>query len=120
MLIVEYAGTEVDFCPACRGCWFDEGELTLGLGGLRPASAADIETRGRGQRRCPHCRRRMRLCGFPASRVELDACPRRHGVWLDTGELEILIGEAGGAGGEAGRLARHCAEVFGRKQEVRE
>ena len=31
MIVVEYQRIELDFCPDCRGVWFDKGELQLML-----------------------------------------------------------------------------------------
>ncbi len=31
MIVVEYQRIELDFCPHCRGVWFDCGELELML-----------------------------------------------------------------------------------------
>ena len=31
MIVVEYQRIELDFCPGCRGVWFDCGELELML-----------------------------------------------------------------------------------------
>ena len=32
MVIVEYDDIELDYCTACKGVWFDAGELELDLG----------------------------------------------------------------------------------------
>jgi len=115
-LIVEYAGVEVDFCPACGGCWLDEGELSLATGGAVGESAGlALTVSGRkGKRRCPRCARRMKVGAAAGSKVDVDVCPTGHGVWLDAGELAALIRERS-AGGGAAALARHCAEVFGKR-----
>ncbi len=42
---------------------------------------------------CPSCKSDM--IGVEYHRIELDYCPRCHGVWFDAGELELLL-EAGG------------------------
>jgi len=107
MMILEHRDVEVDFCPACRGCWLDQGELELILQRTGGAAAAEGTAAGRrGKRRCPHCRRPMRVRPFPGTAVEVDACPQGHGIWLDGGELPA-IARAGGA------AAAHVEELFG-------
>ena len=42
-----------------------------------------------GERECPICKRKMIVQGREG--LSVDACPD-HGVWLDSGELEAIIG----------------------------
>ncbi len=39
--------------------------------------------------KCPVCRASMLV--IEHKRIELDYCPRCHGVWFDSGELELLL-----------------------------
>ncbi|MGH8161011.1 MAG: zf-TFIIB domain-containing protein, partial [Gammaproteobacteria bacterium] len=63
LVVVERESIEVDWCPTCRGIWFDVGELDIlaAKAGKRIAprefgtSAATDEAR----RRCPRCRHKM-------------------------------------------------------------
>ena len=99
MLIVEFQGVELDFCPVCRGAWFDRGELELivELAGLTRQTVADAlhtaaaaETSGR--RRCPRCRRKMAVAAVGRERsVSIDRCPVGDGIWFDRGELAAFI-----------------------------
>ena len=99
LVVIEREEIEVDWCPSCRGFWFDEGELEL----LGEKAGRSIETRDlgrrsgdsieKGRRRCPRCPRRMeRLILGAASDapIEVDRCPR-HGFWLDRGELGAIL-----------------------------
>jgi Zn-finger nucleic acid-binding protein len=42
---------------------------------------------------CPTCKSDMIVVEH--NRIELDYCPECHGVWFDTGELELLLGSLG-------------------------
>ena len=109
MLILEYDNIEIDYCDECSGIWLDEGELELLLG-----SSPDVESpvvmaltggaptlRGTG-RGCPVCGRKMVLVdieltsGEPAGCVEIDKCPKNHGLWFDNGELQQIISASKG------------------------
>ncbi|MCK5843795.1 MAG: zf-TFIIB domain-containing protein [Victivallales bacterium] len=111
MLVIELRDVEVDFCSECRGVWLDEGELDL----LLPknskngsAIAAELESttspKGKGGRECPVCGKRMLLVDIPidsdvsetVSSVEVDKCPRNHGLWFDKGELQTIASSAKG------------------------
>ena len=100
LVVIEREGIEVDWCPDCRGLWFDQGELELL--GEKAGRAIELRDLGRqpensiekGQRRCPRCPRRMERVILGAGReapVEVDWCPR-HGFWLDRGELGTILG----------------------------
>ena len=42
---------------------------------------------------CPTCKNDMMVVEH--NRIELDYCGKCHGVWFDTGELELLLGSLG-------------------------
>ena len=107
MLVMEFEGVELDFCPACRGCWLDEGELALIL-----HENVDLPAGRKGGRRCPHCLKKMTVGPLPGTEVEVDACPAKHGLWLDAGELEA-IARSRAAPGRATTLAGYCGKLFG-------
>jgi Zn-finger nucleic acid-binding protein len=76
--VVERDGVEVDWCPLCRGLWFDAGELELLAESRgRPLTVAGPNAtpdalRGAG-RRCPRCGKKMvtaRLGGSVVDRGE--------------------------------------------------
>jgi len=121
LIALELEGFEVDYCPACRGTWLDAGELDLIA---ERAGAADHnleqelrEARGsrHGGRRCPRCRARLDLVHAGCEgRVELDRCPRGHGLWLDAGEIEHVI--ASFQEGQEAAVADFLADLFGKKR----
>jgi uncharacterized protein len=82
---------EVDECSRCGGIFLDADEI-LHLSGdhalnqqLRQGAPDD-----HSGRQCPECHVRMEH--EYAKGVELEACPRCHGLWLDKGELAKLVG----------------------------
>lgn len=99
---------EIDYCPSCRGIWFDRGELEALLARTGTESIAlgeFVEPAARGTRvRCPrHPGLAMReralsprasgrafLGEGPASVVHIDQCSLCRGLWLDGGELQQI------------------------------
>jgi len=113
MLILEYKGIELDHCPACGGVWLDARELGLLLSGTpEPPGGLVLAGARPGQRRCPRCPRKLDVGRFPNSTVEADACPARHGLWLDRGKLVALAREQAGRP-ESDEVVRHLQELFG-------
>jgi Zn-finger nucleic acid-binding protein len=128
LVIFELEGIEIDRCLACSGTWLDAGEIELiveraGLdaGELRRALDA-LTDGGRGKGRCPRCRRRLRKSVLPGPAsgaaqarpadlpLELDRCPRRHGLWLDAGEVETAVRVY--THGPAGAVMRFFSELY--------
>lgn len=111
--MIEFENVEIDHCLDCGGVWLDAGELGMILHG-RPDADDDEWFRGDRPdgRRCPMCRAKMTLATLPGPDVEIDVCGRRHGVWLDKGELQRIIGAEAGDG-RAGKLRDACAKIFG-------
>ena len=63
MIVVEYQRIELDFCPSCRGVWFDCGELELMLQSAKMDSTCLGEINSlpeakttEKRRKCPICR----------------------------------------------------------------
>jgi hypothetical protein len=117
LIVVEFEGVEIDYCPECRGTWFDAGELEFvtELGGV-PAGplhrALQLAGPGRGgTRRCPRCRRKMHVIALGDSPpVEVDRCRAGHGLWLDAGELVTIVREF--AGNEDAVVAGFLADLL--------
>ncbi|MBN1345199.1 MAG: zf-TFIIB domain-containing protein [Phycisphaerae bacterium] len=117
MIALELEGVEVDCCVECGGTWLDAGELEqiaelaeAPPGPLTDALGAAGEGK-HGKRRCPRCRGTLRIITVgkePA--VEIDRCPRGHGLWFDRGEIKTLIREF--AEGEGGVVAKFFEDLF--------
>lgn len=92
LIAVERDGIELDWCPACKGFWFDAGELDLlaAQQGLR-SSETDLARFARAEsqedrRDCPRCDRPMEKVWFNTqASVLVDRC--QHGLWFDQGEF---------------------------------
>jgi len=125
LIVVERQGIEVDWCAGCGGIWFDAGELELLAEAARreftldfapnQTGAGPVSTSTGPSRDCPRCDKRMdvqRLAGEPP--VEIDLCPRGHGVWLDRGELSALLRSMPETAGDPATkaMASFLGEVF--------
>lgn len=120
MVVLELDQVEIDYCLSCGGIWLDAGELEALLGDsgetarLLQATAA-LAQGDPGRRRCPICRKRMLTAAVPAATsVEIDHCPRRHGIWFDRGELEDVVKFI--EGGDTGKILHLLRGMFNRKQ----
>jgi Zn-finger nucleic acid-binding protein len=102
LIVLERHQVEVDYCGLCHGLWLDEEEMALMAEALsHPVSLPDfrqippIAHPPQKSHRCPRCRARMRRIpmGVQAddASVVIDHCPRNHGLWFDTGELEQVL-----------------------------
>jgi len=126
MVIVEYSDIELDYCTACRGVWFDSGELELLL------DAADVEDymgfldgiidkpeaiTSEKKRRCPICNAKMKkTCIDDANQVLIDICRHEDGIWFDNLEvqhlLKLLAEKSPDSEGSSQRVMNFLAEVF--------
>ena len=120
LVVVERDAIELDWCPRCRGFWFDAGEIDLlaSKQGLAPAEGdlarfAPAETKD-ARRACPRCDRRMDRVWFDAAAsVMVDRCT--HGLWFDRGEMgDALATLRPREGGRSAALATFLGETFGR------
>jgi hypothetical protein len=104
MIVVEHQQIALDYCPTCRGVWFDRGELELVMEKAcrddTDLCLADIFHRREAatdepKRRCPICNitmRKERLGTAPA--VIVDVCAARtDGLWFDGGELHQVLSQ---------------------------
>ncbi len=121
LVVVERESIELDWCPDCRGVWFDSGELELlaaKVGGHLHPEMIGRPARGTGEarRRCPRCRRRMeKVSPAGAGDLLLDRC-RKHGLWFDAGELGVLMRRLEDDGAEAA-VVNFLNETFARSAE---
>jgi len=109
MVVFELDGVEIDRCLRCAGTWLDAGEIDQ-LSRLHGASAGKLSAAiGRadgekqGERRCVRCSKKMRIVAING--VQIDRCPRGHGLWFDRSEMETLIASfKEGEGAAVGRF----------------
>ena len=117
MLVIEYERIEIDHCISCGAIWLDSDELEILL------EKSDIATKTQSvfertehvkekRLRCPRCLTKMDKAWFnPEKSVLVDMCNNGHGIWLDRGELESMLGS-----GETGnRIKTMLAGIFSKK-----
>lgn len=88
---------EIDGCHQCGGLWLDEGELQelsnhprVLLACARRFVPTQLPPPASGGL-CPRCAASIEPFQYDSLRgIELDRCPRCHGVWLDHGEAEVI------------------------------
>ena len=83
-------------CSRCHGVWFSRASLEACVRQTRPPASppsAPVHARPSPvlrQLACPICKS-DRLVAHIHDGIEVDTCPRCHGVWLDHGEMEHLL-----------------------------
>jgi Zn-finger nucleic acid-binding protein len=86
-------GVLVDFCPSCKGSWYDRGELLFRSRSprrLKPLLEGPLLSSHPSDLRCPRCRASMEVGGLGSPDCVVDRCPSCGGVWLDAGERARL------------------------------
>lgn len=90
-----YEGVEVDRCPACKGIFFDRGELKVMLA-KKMGNTADTlffsvtsDQMDQVGAVCPRCNVGMGVTKGPGD-VRVDVCQKCSGIFLDQGELATL------------------------------
>jgi membrane associated rhomboid family serine protease/Zn-finger nucleic acid-binding protein len=87
-----HEGVELDHCRRCGGTFLDPGEASFILGSAaEPQSWRDdwnANSGGQSSLRCPdgHMRLEIHRVKYGANEVEVDICPKCHGLWLDKQE----------------------------------
>lgn len=94
----------VSLCPRCEGSFTDEEALRsllsqpdLRLSNLRPTLLPNMVSvhpneEDRGRLPCPSCAEEMTREPYAElNAVNIDRCPNGHGIWLDDGELGLLL-----------------------------
>ena len=126
MVIIEYNDIELDYCTACKGVWFDAGELELLLesadfkdfdGYLDSfLDKPDADTPEK-KRKCPICNSKMKKVFIDdAGRVLIDFCRYEHGIWFDNREvhrlMEILAEKSPDKKDSTRRVIDYLADIF--------
>ena len=87
-------GISVETCPACKGTWLDQTELSQLEATVEPDPAwreGTIEWKQRdGKLHCPACGEEMESFDYRDDGVQLDTCKAQHGYWLDVGEGDAV------------------------------
>jgi Zn-finger nucleic acid-binding protein len=97
MVVLELEQVEIDYCISCGGIWLDAGELELLLeteqerARLLNLLIEDDKVKEKSYR-CPICSKKMKKVFVGEDRkILIDKCKKNHGLWLDKGELELVI-----------------------------
>lgn len=106
MNVIEFREWTVLLCPRCEGTFYDEAVLEtllkqpdLRLSYLRPAILPNLVSghpaeADRSRVPCPKCQQEMTREPYSENKPMLvDRCPNGHGIWLDDGELGLLVAE---------------------------
>ena len=101
---VNYKGVEVDYCPACKGVWFDLLEIDKlsdsmkdfnivepRLENLKVVYVDDDEGFQEDYRKCPRCGVQMDKVMMNNKPPIFDFCPNDCGYWFDENELRIYV-----------------------------
>lgn len=105
LVVLSWHDMDVDVCPLCRGVWLDQGELEelLERTGARVDDPLLGSLNAEGHpspsplaHLCPRCDARLREVAVPCNDnsravLHIDRCPRGHGLWFDSGELQSLL-----------------------------
>ncbi|MFQ5656116.1 MAG: M48 family metalloprotease [Candidatus Methylomirabilales bacterium] len=86
-------GVWVDFCPRCKGTWYDRGELIFFAKRprqIKPLLEGPLVSPQASALRCPRCQITLETGGMGSPDLLVERCPNCKGVWLDTGEREKL------------------------------
>ena len=79
----------LDFCPKCKGVWFDGGELEQAL----PEAERRLQIPRKAvrlQAPCPKCAKRLYAFPYPQTCVTIEMCKSCRGLWLDAGEFQQI------------------------------
>ena len=80
----------VDYCPQCRGIWFDRKELET----VCPAACKDLRVPADAPETtafCPRCDARpLYVFQYPQTFVQIEMCRKCKGIWLDAGEYKEI------------------------------
>ena len=96
---------DLDYCPSCKGIWFDRGELEILLN--TPGETLRLPPHAkRSPLICPVCNEAMRFFFFPRTLVGVEMCPGCKGLWLEPGEFR----EIGTVTGHLRRSGVYAAE----------
>ena len=93
LIIVERHNIQLDYCPECKGIWFDNSELEM-LSAALPdidfnspdIAFLKIARTDEKDRNCPRCNKVMSKVFMNSKPPMLDMC-QHHGYWFDANEL---------------------------------
>lgn len=87
--LVKNKKIQIDYCPKCKGIWFDAEELEE----VSALAAKDLQIQDgaeKADRICPKCQKLLFGFEYPQSLATVDMCKSCKGLWLDAGELKEI------------------------------
>jgi Zn-finger nucleic acid-binding protein len=96
----DFDGVSIEECPQCKGTWFDNGELKQAKDQADPdLNWLDFEIWKHEDQfrvsahpiKCPKDQVNLVAVNYGDTDIEIDYCPKCHGVWLDDGEFCKII-----------------------------
>jgi len=86
---VKQADFTIEYCPKCKGMWFDDTEFER----LLASATKKLEVSSRAVKlrlACPKCRKPLYAFHYPQTRVAIEMCKKCKGFWLDSGEFKDI------------------------------
>ena|ERR1051326_8416673 len=91
--VISEEGFPLDYCPACFGIWFDQGETAqhFDLEQDVPDISASLKNARKTGLICPRCQKELEEILYDEKAdLLLDRCESCHGLWFDCQETEKL------------------------------
>jgi len=120
MIVLELEEIEIDYCTECEGIWLDGGELDLLLEEASEKeevlSSFKVDDSSSEEKiRCPICLKKMeKVLVGSESKILLDRCINRHGLWFNKGELFQVV-KLGSKIDEENKILTLLKEIFKHK-----
>jgi len=118
LIVLEHHEVEVDYCPNCHGVWLDAGEMELLFESKEACvqflsiGSPAVVPKGEKPRRCPECDKKMNKESTSNDKpVTFDHCPNEHGIWLDGGELAVVLDHAESLS-DGNTVSKYLSEIF--------
>ena len=92
-------GIEVDFCPNCKGVWFDSKEMEKLSDSIEEFNIVEPrfenmkleDDMDEGLRQCPRCKSTMSKVTINGKPPVFDYCPNDCGYWFDDNEVKEYV-----------------------------
>ncbi len=107
-------GVVLDFCPSCKGMWFDKDEMAFMT--ELPDDIPNVSEVQKEARKtdydCPRCGNKLEEMKFvQVQDLLIDRCPQCKGIWLDDGELPKLEAIAATIGDAKSKIILACKQL---------
>src|ERR1035437_3686202 len=86
--------TMIDLCQGCMGVWLDEGEINFLVDNRKKLArfcTQGLSNPERTNLNCPKCSDALFRGTVPDLEIEVETCPKCKGIFLDKGELALIV-----------------------------